>query len=252
MLRVFPLVCAVVLAACALGSASATGTSTAANCQDYLGYSYGTFQTGGRVHGIAATIRELKPAVVLHGHIAGWVGFGEPHDGPHGADEWLQVGLNATDADNGVAGYLYYEVYAPGVSQHYHEIAAAVPVGEAHRVALLEVRGRPNHWRVWVDGRPVSPAIAMPHTGAGWISEVSGENWDGGVGGTCNGFSFAVDQVKTAAAPGGSWKTIGRGLTVNNAPYRIRQWAPGNFIAELDPARWPAPVAPAQPAPAQP
>ena len=40
-------------------------------------------------------------------HVAGWVGVGGPGLGPHGADEWLQVGL-ATFGDTN-EGRLYYE-----------------------------------------------------------------------------------------------------------------------------------------------
>lgn len=212
------------------------------------GYSYGIFASDGRFHGISGTIRELKQAIVQHGHVAGWLNIGDGAAGPHHTKEWLQVGLNRAEGSS--SSHLYYEVYAPGVSDsdHYHELLAAVPLGEAHQIALLEMHDRPNVWRVWVDGKPVSPPYTMPHPAGGWSVDVAGETWDGGVVTTCNAFSYAIENVRAAAAAGGVWRKVGSGSTVDNVPYRIRQWVSGDFIAELEPSLWPPPAsAPAQP-----
>ncbi len=45
--------------------------------------------------GISASLSSLGTPVVESGHVAGWVGVGGPGQGPGGANEWIQVGLNS-------------------------------------------------------------------------------------------------------------------------------------------------------------
>src|SRR6478736_1234182 len=79
-------------------------------------------------------------------------GIGGPGEGPGGKDEWIQVGYNAI---GGIGGpNLYYEVTRAGGQPTYHQIAANLRVGRPERVAVLELQGRSNWWRVWVNGEP--------------------------------------------------------------------------------------------------
>jgi hypothetical protein len=83
------------------------------------GYSYAGLYSPAKASGIAATISMLDTPAVAGGssHVAGWVGVGGPGLGPHGADEWLQVGL-ATFGDTN-EGRLYYELAQPGRAPEY-------------------------------------------------------------------------------------------------------------------------------------
>ena len=59
------------------------------------GYSYAGLYSPTKANGIAATISMLDTPAAVGGsnHVAGWIGVGGPGLGPHGADEWLQVGF---------------------------------------------------------------------------------------------------------------------------------------------------------------
>jgi hypothetical protein len=93
---------------------------------------------------------DAPAAVGASNHVAGWIGVGGPGLGPHGADEWLQVGL-ATFGDSN-EGRLYYELARPGHAPEYVELATGIVPGIKVRVAVLELQFARDAWIV------VSPA----------------------------------------------------------------------------------------------
>src|SRR5689334_1970719 len=101
---------AAALAATAALALPAGGRSATAAC-GVSSYSYAGLAAASGGYGVAATITPLSRPTVRGGHVAAWVGVGGPGAGPHGADEWLQVGISV-EPSRGDA--LYYELAAPG------------------------------------------------------------------------------------------------------------------------------------------
>ena len=120
------------------------------------GYSYAGLYSPTKANGIAATISMLDTPAAVGGsnHVAGWIGVGGPGLGPHGADEWLQVGL-ATFGDSN-EGRLYYELAQPGHAPEYVELATGIVPGIKVRVAVMELQFARDAWIV------VSPAGIGP------------------------------------------------------------------------------------------
>src|SRR5579884_3546614 len=164
----------------AVGAVALGGATRALACGSG-GYSYAGLGAQSRAAGISATVTPLGPFDVLDGHVAGWVGVGGPHEGPGGSDEWLQIGLSGFP---GVAGSdVYYDVALPHHAPAYHEVATNLPVGTSVEVTVLELRARPDWWRVWLNGKPVSRPIRLPQSHDRWTPIATAESWDGGTGG---------------------------------------------------------------------
>lgn len=215
-------------------------------------YSYAGLYTNNAFRGFSADVTVLRTSAVQNGHVAGWLGIGDEASGPNHTAEWLQVGYNS--AGTGVtANHLYWEYYAPGVSDsdHYHQVIDNVPVGQSHRLAILEMAHMRNYWRVWVDGKPASPPLALPGH-SGWQGDFTGETWGGGAQPVCNGFAYRFDRMRGAAAQGGAWKKLGDMDPTNNDGYTDVRPLPDSMIAELRPNLWPSatPTTPVPPAPA--
>src|SRR5262245_60319708 len=83
------------------------------------GYAYAGLQSPGSAYGVSATLAAVARPLVERGHVAAWVGVGAPGQGPGGADEWLQIGLNMIA---GNAAKLYYEVASPATGLRYFEL----------------------------------------------------------------------------------------------------------------------------------
>src|SRR5438477_4542500 len=146
------------LAAVSLGA----GTARALACggTGSGGYSYAGLAAPTNAFGISAVISPLDAFDILNGHVAGWVGVGGPGQGPGGSDEWLQIGLSGFP---GIVGSdIYYEVALPGRFPTYHQVTSDLPLGTVAKVTVLEIHNRPDWWRVWLNHRPVSPAIHLP------------------------------------------------------------------------------------------
>jgi hypothetical protein len=217
--------------ACAFTAALASPPQAAAlePCGNTAGYSYAGFQSAHRGHGVRATLASLGNPQVRNGHVAAWVGVGGSGLGPNGTDQWLQVGLNAF---SGIAGSnLYYEVTTGGAAPRYHEIAANVPSGKRHRVAVLEIGKRPNWWRVWVNGKPASEPIHLPGSSGRFQPIATAETWDGGSH-VCNGFNYRFDGLGVAAARGGSWQRFVQAHRFEDRGYRVTSSA-SSFVARL-------------------
>jgi hypothetical protein len=179
---------------------------------------------------------------VQSGHVAGWIGVGGPGQGPGGTDEWLQVGLNSLP---GTANTLYYEIMRPGMGQTYAEVATGVPNGRPLRLAVLETAATPGAWRVWVNGRAVTPPIALAGSHGALDPMAMGESWDGGRP-ACNRYSYRFSDVSVAATPGGSWQAARDASVLQDPGYKVVKRAAASFDAGSTVA--PATVAP-QPVP---
>jgi hypothetical protein len=127
------------------------------------------------------------------------------------------------------------------------------------RVAVLEMSRRPNHWRVWVNGEPVSEPIYLPRSVARWRPIATAETWNGGRP-VCNGFGYRFDRVSVAARRGGSWRRFRGGSRFEDRGYRVVQrrrsafralatavpvWKPGWWERRANPPNEPAGPAPA-------
>jgi hypothetical protein len=205
------------VAATALG----VGAARALACGNTSGYSYAGIAAPSRAYGISALITPLDAFAVLDGHVAGWVGVGGPGEGPGGTNEWLQIGYSGFPSITG--SDIYYEVALPGRTPAYHQVAAGLPVGKGARVTVLELRNRPDYWRVWLNRRPVSPAIRLPESHDRWSPIATAESWDGGNGGTCNTFLYRFRHVSVARTAGGGWEQLTGGFPIRSTTTRVRR-----------------------------
>lgn len=207
---------------------SATSGRGLEPCTSKPGYSYAGFQSARRGHGVRATLAALANPRVDNGHVAAWVGVGGVGLGPNGSNQWLQVGMNAF---HGTGSNLYYEVTAGGNAPRYQEIAANIKPGRRHRVAVLEMAGRPHHWRVWVDGKPVSRPIYLKGSSGRFEPIATAESWDGGSR-ACNQFAYRFDGLAVAAGRGGSWQGFVRAHGFHDRGYRITRGTT-SFVAAV-------------------
>jgi hypothetical protein len=217
---------AVLVSVVALG---APGPAGAASC-GAGGYSYAGLASPMHAFGIGATVTPLAAFSISTGHVAGWVGVGGPGEGPNGTDEWIQVGYNAI---GGIGGpNLYYEVTRSGGQPTYHQLATGLRIGQARRVAVLEMHARPNWWRVWVNGNPVTKPIYLAGSHDRWSPIATAESWDGGSGTVCNAFLYRFQRVAIAHAPGGGWAPLAHGMTIGTGSALVkRSAATASFIA---------------------
>lgn len=192
------------------------------------GYSYAGFQSASRGHGVRATLVALAKPQVRNGHVAAWVGVGGAGLGPNGSDQWLQVGLSAF---HGTGSNLYYEVAAGGAAPRYHELDAHVTPGQRSRVAVLELATRPNWWRVWLNGKPVSRPIHLPGSSGRFEPIATAETWDGGTR-VCNRFAYRFDSLAVAAARGGSWERFIQAHRFEDRGYRVTA-SRSSFVAAV-------------------
>jgi hypothetical protein len=209
---------------------AASSPAGAASC-GAGGYSYAGLAAPMHAFGIGATVTPLAAFSISTGHVAGWVGVGGPGEGPNGTDEWIQVGYNAI---GGIGGpNLYYEVTRAGGLPAYHQIAANLQVGQAKRVAVLEMRARPNWWRVWVNGSPVTAPINLPGSHDRWSPIATAESWDGGSGAVCNAFLYRFQRVAIAHAPGGGWAPLAHGTPIGSGSALVKRsgGSSASFIA---------------------
>jgi hypothetical protein len=216
----------------ALASVGLLGLSSpagAASC-GAGGYSYAGLAAPAHAFGIGATVTPLADFSIATGHVAGWVGVGGPGEGPGGSDEWIQAGVNAI---GGIGGpNLYYEVTRPGGLPTYHQIDVHLRVGQPARVAVLEMHARPNWWRVWLNGNPVSRPIRLAGSHGRWSPIATAESWDGGSGSVCNAFLYRFHRVSIAHAPGGGWAPLAHGTTIGGGSALVqRSRSSDSFLA---------------------
>lgn len=214
-----------VLAVAAAASSSVASAPAQVRCAD--GYTYAGRLSATRAHGVRATLSALAKPEVSAGHVAAWVGVGGVGEGPNGTNAWVQIGLSAFP---GTGSRLYYEVARPGAPPTYHELDPDVQTGRRFRVAVLEMGRRPNHWRVWVNGEPVSEPIHLPASHGRWRPIATAESW-AGTGSACNGFSYRFERVRVSAAAGGSWRSFVEGHRFLDSGYRLLDRGGTTFVA---------------------
>ncbi len=217
--------------AVALAAASIALVTTAADAVPTActprGYAYAGLQAAGQAFGVTAGLAAVRTPDVSDGHVAAWIGVGGPGEGPHGADEWLQVGINRVAGDSDT---LHYELAQPWGTR-YVELAPAVP-GHRYRVAVLEVGGWRSVWRVWVDGRPASKPIWLPGSHGELTPMAVAESWDRGTP-ACNRYDYSFRDIALARSPGGAWAPLPRRDTyvLEDPGYRVVRQAANAFVA---------------------
>ena len=188
---------------------------------------------------------------MANGHVAGWVGVGGPGEGPNGKDEWIQVGLSGFEGSPN--SDLYYEVTRAGSAPQYFEVEHDLAPGATRQLAVLEVGGRPNTWRVWVDGKPVSQPIYLPGSHGTWRGVATAESWTTSKKVACNGFVYRFDDIEVAQQAGGAWRTLSDALPIRTGVNRLLRPSAASFEAIsrplLAPMPKPAPKQPHQPKP---
>jgi hypothetical protein len=219
-----------VLALALLAAAAADGRSAKANACGASEYSYAGLQSERKAHGVGATVVPLQTPGVSAGHVGAWIGVGGTDSGPGGKAEWLQIGFSAFAGDR--IGRIYYEVTVAGSDPRYVELASSVEPGEKHAFKVLEMARRKAWWRVWLDGKAVSPAIHLPGSHGAWYPQAAAESWNGGVG-ACNRFQYRFSNVRLAHANGGDWRPLEQSIAFHDAGYRLVQGSrvPRSFLA---------------------
>ncbi len=183
------------------------------------GYAYAGHQSSVTAHGVRATITPISEPSVSAGHVAGWVGVGGPGQGANGETVWLQVGVASMP---NTPPMIYAEITRAGKSPEFVPVLENVEVGESHRLAVLEMAGRPNMWRVWVDGKPVTEPVLLPGSTKRWRPIATAESWNGGSA-ACNTFSFRFDGVGVATTTGGTWRAFVPGFKFLDQGFVVKQ-----------------------------
>jgi hypothetical protein len=214
-----------VLAAVAASSSAPAAPAQSAPCA--AGYTYAGRLSATRAHGVQATLTALTKPEVSAGHVAAWVGVGGVGQGANGTDAWIQIGLSAFP---GSESRLYYEVARPGVPPTYVELESEIRTGEGFRVAVLEMSQRPDFWRVWLNGKPVSAPVELSGSSGRWRPIATAESWVG-TGSACNRFNYRFERVRVAAATGGSWHSFVGGHTFLDSGYRLLDGGGSTFVA---------------------
>ena len=189
----------VALAAAAGGAGGTVGAQAASGCKK--NYAYSGLQEAKPRSGMRARLTSLGAPGVKVGHVAGWIGVGGAGAGPKGEDEWLQIGYSGFDDGH---AEIYYEVAAPGKPPTYHTVKAKLSPTENHLISVLEVGDKKGSWRVWMDGKAVSPVISLPNSHGRFAPQAIGETWNAGTT-TCNHYGYGFHDVQVATAPGGAW-----------------------------------------------
>lgn len=207
------------------------------------GYAYAGVAANRASYGVGARITATASPLVQSGHVAGWVGVGGVGLGPHGSNEWIQVGFSAFPGST--ESNLYYEVARPGRAPLYTEVATAIPSGLTRLVAVLEMAHRRDWWRVWVNGSAVGSPVHLPRSHAAWRPMATAESGGGGTA-ACNSFSYRFEHVAVAAAPGGAWHQLSDSYAFHNAGVKVTRTGAASFVASARPedSRGPTGVTP--------
>ena len=210
----------------ATGSDARAESAAAAPCSA-KSYSYAGLVGVRRAFGVKATLTALARPRVVHGQVAAWIGVGGVNAGLHGEAAWIQVGLSAF-ADG--RQHLYLEVTRPGHGRTYTVVVNEPAVGEKHDVAVIELKGQPNWWQAWVDGRPVGDPVELPGSHGRWEPMATSESWNGGTG-ICNHFVYAFSNVKAAGQPGGGWRSLAEPYVLADRGFAVTKRTSDGFVA---------------------
>jgi hypothetical protein len=189
------------------------------------GYSYAGLYALKPAAGIGASLSMLDSPNVAGGHVAAWVGVGGPGLGPHGTDEWLQVGLASFDSP---AGRLYYELALPGQEPKYVELASGIELGQVVRVAVMELPLSHDDWIV-ITPTGIEGPFHLPHSHAAWAPIATAESWARG-GSYCNAYAYRFGDIELAHA-GGSWTRLRRSEKLQDPGWRVNLLSRSTFSA---------------------
>jgi len=201
------------------GTAQANGQKCGAGANGSPGYAYAGHQATTVAHGVRATITPTVQANVVAGHVAGWIGVGGPGQGAGGKTLWLQVGI-ASMPDT--PPMIYAEITRGDRAPVFVPLLRHIAVGESHTVAVLEMAGRPNYWRVWLDGVAVTSPILLANSTNRWRPIATAESWNGNKV-VCNRFGFRFDGVGVAGSIGGSWRAFTPGHTFLDRGFDVKR-----------------------------
>lgn len=205
------------MAAAACAAAACAFTASPARAAGICGngmYSYAGLDGSTPTRGVSAGIAQAGPLDVHKGHVAGWIGVVDPQSG----NAWLQVGLSALPGQP--ASDIYYEIATPGHAPAYHLVRAHITAWSTHRFAVLELRSRPSWWRIWVDGRPVTPPLHLAGSHRRWTAQVLGESWAGTATGACNAYAYSFTNV-----------SLKSGTTAEDPNYAVVRSSHSSFVA---------------------
>ena len=200
-------------------SAQASGRVCGAGTHGSQGYAYAGHQATTPAHGVRATITPTAAANVVAGHVAGWIGVGGPGQGANGQTLWLQVGVASMPQ---TPAMVYAEITRGGQDPLFVPLLEDIQVGESHRVAVLEMSGRPNWWRVWLDGKAVTEPVLLENSTNRWRPIATAESWNGGQA-VCNTFAFRFDGVGVASSTGGSWSPFAPGFKFQDRGFAVKR-----------------------------
>jgi len=209
----------VALAGLGSGTAQANGQPCGAGANGSQGYAYAGHQATNIAHGVRATITPTAAANVASGHVAGWVGVGGPAQGANGKSLWLQVGVASMPE---TPTMVYAEITRGDQDPVLVPLLQDIQVGESHRVAVLEMSGRPNWWRVWLDGTAVTEPVLLENSTNRWRPIATAESWNGGRE-VCNTFAFRFAGVGVATATGGSWRPFTPGFEFLDRGFAVKR-----------------------------
>lgn len=220
--------CALACAIAAVASLAAASTSagTARESAALSGYTYAGLRANTNANGIRATITALRAPRVASGHVAGWIGVGGPGQGQNGADAWLQAGIASTSDRR---RFVYAEVTRPGAAPRLIRVTG-LEVGASHRIAVLELPGRPGFWRASVDARPATPPIFLPGSTGRWAPIATAESWGGGQP-VCNDFAFRFERVAVLRRGEGGWTTFEASRRFVDPYKRLGRLGQDGFVA---------------------
>ena len=202
-------------------STTATAGSACGASAGDGGYTYAGHQATYRGHGVRATITVVRAPDVAAGHVAGWVGVGGPGQGANGEDAWIQAGVASMP---GMDPFIYAEITREGRDPEFILIEQGVPAGRSHRIAVLEMSGRPGWWRIWVDGNAITEPVRLRGSSGRWAPIATAESWNGGES-ACNAFSFQFERVSVSYGGGGSWRPFVPAHHFLNDGYKLRNLA---------------------------
>jgi hypothetical protein len=191
------------------------------------GYSYAGLYSSTKASGIEGTISMLETPAALGStsHVAGWVGVGGPGLGPHGSDEWLQVGL-ATFGDSG-DGRLYYELAQPGHAPEYVELATGIVPGVRVRVAVLELQYARDSWIV-ASPAGISGPFHLPRSHRAWEPVATAESYAETT--RCNRYAYRFGGLQLTGGDG-TWHSLRRAETLQDPGWRLRRHGASAFSA---------------------
>ena len=120
--------------------------------------------------------------------------------------------------------FIYAEITREGRDPEFILIEEGVPVGRSHRIAVLEVSGRPGWWRIWVDGRAMTAPVRMRGSSGRWAPIATAESWNAGTS-ACNAFGFRFERVSVSYGGGGSWRPFVSGHRFLDSTHALRDLA---------------------------